>query len=102
MSGDDLIVAVPWLVFAAGLAVIGWRLAAGPHRSWPTQAALKQLIANLLRNAEIHASRGRVQMILFRPAAKPGSRSATAAPGSAQKTSHTCSTGCGAVPRPPS
>lgn len=29
MSGDDLIVAVPWLVFAAGLAVIGWRLAAG-------------------------------------------------------------------------
>jgi hypothetical protein len=29
MSGDDLIVAVPWLVFATGLAVIGWRLAAG-------------------------------------------------------------------------
>jgi hypothetical protein len=29
MSGDDLIVAVPWLVFFAGLAVIGWRLAAG-------------------------------------------------------------------------
>jgi hypothetical protein len=29
MSGDDLIVAVPWLVFAAGLGVIGWRLAAG-------------------------------------------------------------------------
>jgi hypothetical protein len=29
MSADDLIVAVPWLVFAAGLAVIGWRLAAG-------------------------------------------------------------------------
>lgn len=28
MSGDDLIVAVPWLVFAAGLAMIGWRLAA--------------------------------------------------------------------------
>jgi hypothetical protein len=29
VSADDLIVAVPWLVFAAGLAVIGWRLAAG-------------------------------------------------------------------------
>jgi hypothetical protein len=29
MSADDLIVAVPWLVFAAGVAVIGWRLAAG-------------------------------------------------------------------------
>jgi len=29
MSGDDLIVAVPWLVFAAGLAMMGWRLAAG-------------------------------------------------------------------------
>jgi hypothetical protein len=29
MSADDLVVAVPWLVFAAGLAVIGWRLAAG-------------------------------------------------------------------------
>jgi hypothetical protein len=29
MSSDDLIVAVPWLVFAAGLAMIGWRLAAG-------------------------------------------------------------------------
>jgi hypothetical protein len=29
MSADDLIVVVPWLVFAAGLAVIGWRLAAG-------------------------------------------------------------------------
>jgi hypothetical protein len=29
MSADDLIVAVPWLVFAAGLAVIVWRLAAG-------------------------------------------------------------------------
>jgi len=29
MSADDLVVAVPWLVFAAGLAVIGWRLAPG-------------------------------------------------------------------------
>jgi hypothetical protein len=29
MSADDLIVAAPWLVFAAGLAVIVWRLAAG-------------------------------------------------------------------------
>jgi len=29
MSADDLIVTVPWLVFAAGLTVIGWRLAAG-------------------------------------------------------------------------
>jgi hypothetical protein len=28
VTGDDLIVAAPWLVFAAGLAVIGWRLAA--------------------------------------------------------------------------
>lgn len=27
MSGDYLIVAVPWLVFAAGLAAIAWRLA---------------------------------------------------------------------------
>ncbi|HEV2377783.1 MAG TPA: hypothetical protein VGS19_37180 [Streptosporangiaceae bacterium] len=35
MSGGDLIVAVPWLVFAAGLAVIGWRLAVGhgPRRA---------------------------------------------------------------------
>jgi hypothetical protein len=32
MSADDLIVAAPWLVFAAGLAVIGWRLAAGRGR----------------------------------------------------------------------
>jgi hypothetical protein len=24
---DDLFVAVPWLIFAAGLLVIGWRLA---------------------------------------------------------------------------
>jgi hypothetical protein len=32
MSADDLIVAVPWLVFAAGLAVIGWRLSAGRGR----------------------------------------------------------------------
>ena len=29
MIGDDLIVAVPWLIFAAGMAMIGWRLAAG-------------------------------------------------------------------------
>jgi hypothetical protein len=28
MSGDDLIVAVPWMVFVAGLAGICWRLAA--------------------------------------------------------------------------
>lgn len=28
MSADDLIVAVPWLVFAVGVAVIIWRLAA--------------------------------------------------------------------------
>jgi hypothetical protein len=27
VTGDDLIIAAPWLVFAAGLAVIGWRLA---------------------------------------------------------------------------
>ena len=32
MSGDDLIVAAPWLVFAVGLAVLGWRLAAGRRR----------------------------------------------------------------------
>lgn len=32
MSADDLIVAAPWLVFAAGLAVIVWRLAAGLRR----------------------------------------------------------------------
>jgi len=29
--GDDLIAAVPWLVFAAGLAAIGLRLLAGRH-----------------------------------------------------------------------
>jgi hypothetical protein len=29
MSADNLIVAVPWLVFAAGLAAIVWRLGAG-------------------------------------------------------------------------
>lgn len=29
MTGGDLIVAAPWLVFAAGLTAIGWRLAAG-------------------------------------------------------------------------
>lgn len=28
VTGDDLIVAAPWLVFAAGMAVIGWQLAA--------------------------------------------------------------------------
>jgi hypothetical protein len=29
MSDDDLFVAVPWLIFATGLIVIGWRLALG-------------------------------------------------------------------------
>jgi hypothetical protein len=29
MTGGDLIVAAPWLVFGAGLTAIGWRLAAG-------------------------------------------------------------------------
>ena len=33
MTGDDLIVAAPWLAFAAGLAVIGWRLAASRGRA---------------------------------------------------------------------
>jgi hypothetical protein len=28
VTGDDLIVAAPWLAFAAGLAVLGWRPAA--------------------------------------------------------------------------
>jgi hypothetical protein len=32
VTGDDLIVAAPWLAFAAGLVVIGWRLAAGRGR----------------------------------------------------------------------
>jgi hypothetical protein len=32
VTGDDLIVAAPWLAFGAGLAVIGWRLAAGRGR----------------------------------------------------------------------
>lgn len=34
MTGDDLIAVVPWLVFAAGLAVIGYRLLThrGTHR----------------------------------------------------------------------
>lgn len=32
MSGDYLIVAVPWLVFAAGLAAIVWRLALSQAR----------------------------------------------------------------------
>jgi hypothetical protein len=32
VTGDDLIVAAPWLAFAAGLTVIGWRLAAGRGR----------------------------------------------------------------------
>jgi hypothetical protein len=32
MTGDDLIVAAPWLAFAAGLGVIGWRLAASRRR----------------------------------------------------------------------
>ncbi len=32
MTGDDLLVAAPWLAFAAGLALIGWRLAAGRSR----------------------------------------------------------------------
>ena len=39
MSGDYLIVAVPWLLFAVGLAAIGWRLtvsqARGRRRSGP-------------------------------------------------------------------
>jgi hypothetical protein len=29
MSGGDLIVVAPWLVFAGGVMAIGWRLAAG-------------------------------------------------------------------------
>jgi len=32
MGDADLIVAVPWLVFAVGLAAIGLRLVAGRHR----------------------------------------------------------------------
>jgi len=32
VTGADLIVAAPWLVFAGGLAIIGWRLAAGRSR----------------------------------------------------------------------
>jgi hypothetical protein len=32
VTGDDLIIAAPWLVFAAGVAVIGWRLAVGRGR----------------------------------------------------------------------
>ena len=32
LAGDDLIVAAPWLAFAAGLAVIGWRLAVSRAR----------------------------------------------------------------------
>jgi hypothetical protein len=32
VTGDDLLVAAPWLAFAAGLALIGWRLAAGRSR----------------------------------------------------------------------
>jgi hypothetical protein len=32
VTGEDLIVAAPWLAFAAGLAVLGWRLAAGRSR----------------------------------------------------------------------
>jgi hypothetical protein len=32
VTGDDLIVVAPWLAFAAGLAVIGWRLAVGRSR----------------------------------------------------------------------
>jgi len=57
VTGADLIVAAPWLVFAGGVAIIGWRLAAnrsrrrqqrsprrhpatGPHhrRSWDAEA----------------------------------------------------------------
>ncbi len=39
MTGDDLIVAAPWLAFAAGLALIGWRLAAsrGRRRHGPSR-----------------------------------------------------------------
>jgi hypothetical protein len=32
VTGDDLIVAAPWLAFAAGLALIGWRLAVSRGR----------------------------------------------------------------------
>jgi hypothetical protein len=33
LSGGDLIIAAPWLVFAGGLTAIGWRLAAArEHR----------------------------------------------------------------------
>jgi hypothetical protein len=35
VTGDDLIVAAPWLAFAAGLAVIGWRLAVSRGRRRP-------------------------------------------------------------------
>jgi hypothetical protein len=36
VTGDDLIVAAPWLAFAAGLAVIGWRLAISRGRRRPS------------------------------------------------------------------
>ena len=42
MTGDDLIVAAPWLAFAAGLAVIGWRLAAGRGRRRRDAAGLSR------------------------------------------------------------
>jgi hypothetical protein len=42
VTGEDLIVAAPWLAFAAGLAVLAWRLAAGRRRrrSGPPRAGV--------------------------------------------------------------
>ena len=48
MTGDDLIVAAPWLAFAAGLVVISWRLAAGRgrrRRHGPPQPSPDQSVA---------------------------------------------------------
>jgi len=35
LTATDLIVLAPWLIFAAGLAVIGWRLLAGRRSRRP-------------------------------------------------------------------
>lgn len=38
MTSDDLIIAAPWLVFAAGLIVIGWRLIVDRRRAAAEQS----------------------------------------------------------------
>lgn len=51
VTGDDLIVAAPWLAFVAGLVVIGWRLAVGRDRRRRHERPQPTRIGQLRRTA---------------------------------------------------